>query len=34
MDEGFYFVKDKDSLDGDWEFRDNLDLLVLFKGYP
>lgn len=33
MDECVYFFKDKDSLDGDWEFRENLDLLELFGGY-
>ena len=33
MDEGTYFVKDKNSLDGDWEFRDNIDLVTLFGGY-
>jgi len=33
MEEGTYFKKDKDSLDGDWQFRDNLDLVTLLHGY-
>lgn len=32
MDEGTYFFKDKNSLEADWVFRDNLSLVKLLGG--